>query len=535
MSRSFRVRPECISQVKQAMRRHGFLRQIDLATELNLSRSTVCNFLNGKPVDALNFIEICHNLSLNYREIEDLGECTDLNHSESYTNQAPETRQKRVVLQAGFPAIPVWQGRNEVLGRLTAQLRQQNHRLNVLVLVGQGGIGKTSLAVKLLETIGVNLSSRTLASTSPYELVMYFKVQAETRFNHIAEFILRDGFGIETVGELPHSDEKINQIIEGLAQQHCLLVLDNLETILYPANHAHARQAISPDCNNFLNALADQHHNSQIILTSREIPATLADLRYQTVEPDSELVHIETLPGVTTEAGVEILRQRHLNDTQTDLRWVVKRVEGHVFLLTQLAAIGKGKPGYLRQHPELVIKKAEPILREQLARQSTAAIDLLYRMSLLQVEMDIQGLTFLRLSEEHDLDLQAVTPMAEPIAFSDEEICKTEEVIEQLVKSSLVQSRYDEENREVFYSLHQVIVEFLQANYPEECPIPFCAYTYCLTMRLPVVFQQLAIFQFIFCYSLDIGKAKRLPGRGQTIYYWYVVISSLKGVASLKA
>lgn len=167
MSRSFRVRSECISQVKHAMKRHGFLRQIDLATELNLSRSTVCNFLNGKPVDALNFIEICHNLSLNYREIEDLGDIEDSTNAESPIY--PDDRQKRVVLQEGFPAIPVWQGRDELLTQLTAKLHQWNHRLNVLALVGQGGIGKTSLAVKLLETIGVNLSNRTLASTSPSE------------------------------------------------------------------------------------------------------------------------------------------------------------------------------------------------------------------------------------------------------------------------------------------------------------------------------------------------------------------------------
>ncbi|MEQ8970742.1 MAG: hypothetical protein RIE73_10150 [Coleofasciculus sp. C1-SOL-03] len=100
---------------------------------------------------------------------------------------------------------------------------------------------------------------------------MYFKVQSETRFNHIAEFILRDGLGVETVEQLSHSDEQIKKILEGLAKQHCLLVLDNLETILYPANHTQARQAISPDWNKFLNALAYQQHNSQIILTSREV------------------------------------------------------------------------------------------------------------------------------------------------------------------------------------------------------------------------------------------------------------------------
>jgi hypothetical protein len=43
------------------------------------------------------------------------------------------------------------------------------------------------------------------------------------------------------------------------------------------------------------------------------------------------------------------------------------------------------------------MKKAEPILKEQLARQSKAARDLLSRMCVLRVGIDIQGLTFLRL------------------------------------------------------------------------------------------------------------------------------------------
>ena len=108
-------------------------------------------------------------------------------------------------------------------------------------------------------------------------------------------------------------------------------------------------------------------------------------------------------------AGVEILRQRKLTDTLADLQWISQRVEGHVFLLTQLAAFGKGKPGFLRKHLELVTKNAEPILRKQLTRQSAAARDLLRRMCVLRVPIDVRGLTFLRLyadDVEKDLRLE---------------------------------------------------------------------------------------------------------------------------------
>lgn len=158
-------------------------------------------------------------------------------------------------------------------------------------------------------------------------------------------------------------------------------------------------------------------------------------------------------------------RARYLSD----LEWVSLRVEGHVFLLTQLAAIGKGKPGYLRKHPELVTKKAEPILTEQLARQSAAARDLLKRMCVLRVPIDVRGLTFLRVYQDDDSRFEWAE-FGEPAELTEAEIRETEGILERLVDSSLVQCRYDEEKCELFYDLHRVIVEFLQADCQEELP-----------------------------------------------------------------
>jgi tetratricopeptide (TPR) repeat protein len=268
----------------------------------------------------------------------------------------------------------------------------------------------------------------------------------------------------------------------GLQQTRCLLVLDNLESILHPAVEAgnpdilaaaQVHRAISPDWGKLLNALVYQQHQSQTILTSREVPADLADTRYPGLAPDSELVHIEMLQGVDLVAGVEILQQRKLTDKLADLQWISQRVEGHVFLLTQLAALGKGKPGYLRKHPELVTKNAEPMLREQLTRQSEAARDLLRRMCVLRVPIDVRGLTFLRLytdDVEKDPRFELAARLEEPAELTDAEISETEAILQRLVGASLVQSRYDEEKCEDFYDLHRVIEEFLQGEYREELP-----------------------------------------------------------------
>ncbi|MCC5644349.1 tetratricopeptide repeat protein [Nostoc sp. CHAB 5824] len=385
--------------------------------------------------------------------------------------QTKTSTEKRLVVNPAIPSVPVWKGRDELLEQLQAKLLQLENPPKVLALIGQGGIGKTSLAVKLLEALGVNLQSRNLTD-SPYECVIYFKAQEGTSFDDVAEFLLIDGLGIQTAETLKTADEKIAKIIEGLAQTRTLVVLDNLESILHSANHPQAGRAISADWGKLLNAFVCQHQ-SQTLLTSREVPADLAGIRYEGAEPDSELVYIERVSGVATVAGIEILRQRQLKDREADLQWVSERVEGHVFLLTQLAAIGKGKPGYLRKHPEFVTKKAEPMLREQLARQSEAARDLLSRMCVLRVGIDIRGLTFLRLftdDQEQDDRFEMAAELERPAELTEEEIRETQAILEGLVDSSLVQSRYDEQQCEVFYDLHRVIVEFLQGEYKDELP-----------------------------------------------------------------
>jgi tetratricopeptide (TPR) repeat protein len=395
-------------------------------------------------------------------------------------SRAP-AKEKMVVGIETMQAVPVWVGRDKLLRQLSAKLlipnteTVNNNLPKVLVLVGQGGIGKSSLAVKLLEAVGVNLPTATLVNSSDYNRIICFRAEAGNSFDEVAKAIL-DGLGIEADAKA-EANQKIRQILAGLTQERCLLLLDNLEVILHPASHPQSGRAITPDWGKLLHALAVNNHRSQVILTSREIPADLGDGQSAKVVFDSVLVHIETLLGVDVAAGIEILRQRQLRDSEEDLRWITERVGGHAFLLTQLANLGKDKPGYLRQHPELVTENAEPILQAQLARQGKKARDLLRRMCVLRVGINIRGLTFLRLYNDGQKDFWDLsvsnlfrTPVCkQPHELTVGEINQTKLIIERLVESSLVQSRYDETG-EYLYSLHRLIVEFLQGTYQADIP-----------------------------------------------------------------
>jgi tetratricopeptide (TPR) repeat protein len=401
----------------------------------------------------------------------------------------PPDKSIRVAVSQMPESVSVWKGRDELMAKLTAKLVQilpdGTSPPKVLAIVGQGGMGKTSLAIKLVEGLGMNWQNSVSQAgksllAGGYECVMYFKVHEKMSFDEVAGFVLSEGLGIPAA-ELKKPEEKIAKIMMGLQQTRCLLILDNLEDILYSAvegensdcfDSSRIHRTISPDWGKLLNALVYQQHQSQMILTSREVPGDLADTRYPGLALDAELVHIEVLQGVDERATVEIL-QRQLTDNLADLQWISRRVEGHLFLLTQLLSLGKGKPGYLRKHPELVTKNVAPMLQEQMARQSAAGRDLVSRMCVLRVPIDVRGLTFLRLYAddwEEDIRFEVAAILEEPAELTDAEIEETAAILERLVGANLVQCRYDEDKCEDFYDLHRVIEEFLQGEYEGELP-----------------------------------------------------------------
>ncbi|NET55128.1 MAG: hypothetical protein F6K47_02675 [Symploca sp. SIO2E6] len=74
MPKSLKVSQQYITKVKHALHRNGFGRQIDLAVDLELCTDTIRKFCNGYPVSCNNFMEICHRLALDVKDIADFGE-----------------------------------------------------------------------------------------------------------------------------------------------------------------------------------------------------------------------------------------------------------------------------------------------------------------------------------------------------------------------------------------------------------------------------------------------------------------------------
>lgn len=140
MSRSLRVHQDYIKKVKLALKRNGFARQKDLAEELELSLTTVSNFLNGKPVDYVNFTEICRRLELEWKAIANLEDSEQQDRqdkqeqftSEAYIERVPHEAQcYEAILKPGALVrikAPQQMGKTTLLERVLHQAREQGYR-----------------------------------------------------------------------------------------------------------------------------------------------------------------------------------------------------------------------------------------------------------------------------------------------------------------------------------------------------------------------------------------------------------------------
>lgn len=141
MPRSLRVHKDYIKKVKAAVHRNGYPTQRHLAEDLPLALATVGNFLNGRPVDHLNFVEICSKLGLDWQEIADLNqqensEKPEVITSNLYIERVPyQALCYEAILKPGALIrikAPQQMGKTLLIERVLSQTRKQGYKTMTL-------------------------------------------------------------------------------------------------------------------------------------------------------------------------------------------------------------------------------------------------------------------------------------------------------------------------------------------------------------------------------------------------------------------
>lgn len=127
-------------------------------------------------------------------------------------------------------------------------------------IFGIGGIGKTSLSVKLAQQI-----------QSQFKFVIWRSLQQAPTLDVILSNILPI-----VTNSSATTNNSVSALMEQLRQKRCLLVLDNLESILQGGNRSGQYQQGYEDYGLLIARIADESHQSCLILTGREQPGGFA-------------------------------------------------------------------------------------------------------------------------------------------------------------------------------------------------------------------------------------------------------------------
>ncbi|MBD2462598.1 PD40 domain-containing protein [Oscillatoria sp. FACHB-1407] len=142
----------------------------------------------------------------------------------------------------------------------------------LVALLGIGGVGKSSLAAKLAQQFVNGLESGT--ANEP----------RVNPFTHVIWRSLRNAPPLETLlsdlilflSDQDDTQSDIKRLLHWFRTHRCLVILDNLETILQPGDRAGNYRSGYEDYGELLTLIGESAHQSCLLLTSREKPAEIA-------------------------------------------------------------------------------------------------------------------------------------------------------------------------------------------------------------------------------------------------------------------
>ena len=264
--------------------------------------------------------------------------------------------------QAAFPRVDLvealdvsqFAGREVEVAELSQWIVPERCRL--VTLVGMGGIGKSMLASYL----GNRLAPQ-------FEAVLWRSVRDAPPCEELVADCIT--FFSETPpAAFPSSlEQRITQLLSRLQARRCLLVLDNLETLLESGDREGTYLPGYEGYGRLIGRLAESAHQSCVLLTSREKPKEIEPL-----EGLRSPVRSLRLAGMDEQAAHELLSDKGLSGTPVAWHGLVASYAGNPLALKIVAQaildlFGGDIDRFLREG-ELIFNGVRPVLRQQVGR-----------------------------------------------------------------------------------------------------------------------------------------------------------------------
>jgi WD40 repeat protein/transcriptional regulator with XRE-family HTH domain len=276
------------------------------------------------------------------------------------------------------PDVTSFYGREWELGLLSAWVIEE--RCRVVSVLGQGGIGKSALATRVMHRVA-----------DGFEVVIWRSLRDVPTCEALLDSCLRV-LAPQALSDVSSSIERRQDILlDCLRSRRILLVYDNLESFLEEGEESGRVRVGYEGFSRVLLRISETEHQSCLLLTSREKPSDLVPQ-----EGNRSPVRALRLARLDAEACQQLLAEKGIAGSTSEQLRLIEVYAGNPLALKIVARtiveLFDGQIAPFLEQGEVVFGGVRALLDEQYARLSATEQSVLLWLAILREQVNLQEL-----------------------------------------------------------------------------------------------------------------------------------------------